>query len=245
MVYSVSSYCPTLVFYLPNLNSPLTVHWKLLWKHSVTGRRYKRALLQSSVLFIKAGCDEPALLDLNHGPSPSLINTPRTLTSRCCCCCCFPATERNVNALVVVSPKCCTLFINRLCTCVFNLHTGMFLFAWVCLSANAHSCLLARANVGVSLFILTSVCVLVVCVCVILLREIISSNVHWPDSLPVLGFFRCINILEESPGETESLCKHNHRGSVRELLARASLSGTEEFAAHGVFSSHTYIQIDF
>lgn len=84
-----------------------------------------------------------------------------------------------------------------------------------------------------------------VCVCVILLREIISSNVHWPDSLPVLGFFRCINILEESPGETESLCKHNHRGSVRELLARASLSGTEEFAAHGVFSSHTYIQIDF
>lgn len=167
MVYSVSSYCPTLVFYLPNLNSPLTVHWKLLWKHSVTGRRYKRALLQSSVLFIKAGCDEPALLDLNHGPSPSLINTPRTLTSRCCCCCCcFPATERNVNALVVVSPKCCTLFINRLCTCVFNLHTGMFLFAWVCLSANAHSCLSARANVGVSLFILTSVCVLVVCVCV-------------------------------------------------------------------------------
>lgn len=137
-------------------------------------------------------------------------------------------------------------FLSIVCARVcFYLHTSMFLFAWVCLSANAHSCLSARANVGVSLFILTSVCVLVVCVCVILLREIISSNVHWPDSLPVLGFFRCINILEESPGETESLCKHNHRGSVRELLARASLSGTEEFAAHGVFSSHTYIQIDF
>ena len=145
-----------------------------------------------------------------------------------------------------MSPKCYTLFISCLCTCVFNLHTGMFLFTWVCLSANAHSCLLSRANVGASVFILTSVCVLVsVCVCEILLREIISSNVHWPDSLPVLGFFRCINILEESPGETESLCKHNHRGSVHVLSARASLSGTEEFAAHSVFSLHTYIQIDF
>ena len=71
---------------------------------------------------------------------------------------------------------------------------------------------------------------------VIWLREIISRNVHWPDSQPVLGFFGCINILEELPGETESLCKHNHQDCVHVLYTADLIIRTEvERFAHTVF----------
>lgn len=84
----------------------------------------------------------------------------------------------------------------------------------VCVSAraNARSCLCTRGYMAVIALPLIYVCIGLGCV--ILLREIISSNVRWPDSLPVLCSFRCINILKESPGETESLCKHNCHESV-------------------------------
>lgn len=84
----------------------------------------------------------------------------------------------------------------------------------VCVSAraNACSCLCTRGYMAVIALPLIFVCIGLGCV--ILLREIISSNVHWPDSLPVLCSFRCINILKESPGETESLCKHNRHESI-------------------------------
>lgn len=165
MVYNVSSYCPTLVFYLPNLNSPLTVRWKLLWKHSVTGRRYKRALLQSSVLFIKAAVmSQLCWIWIMDPVRPSL--TPRERWRHAAAAAASPRR----NEMLMHSWLChrsAAHFLSVACArACFYLHTGMFLFAWVCLSANAHSCLSARANVGVSLFILTSVCVLVVCVCV-------------------------------------------------------------------------------
>lgn len=84
----------------------------------------------------------------------------------------------------------------------------------VCVSAraNARSCLCTRGYMAVIALPLIYMCIGLGCV--ILLREIISSNVRWPDSLPVLCSFRCINILKESPGETESLCKHNCHESV-------------------------------
>lgn len=86
------------------------------------------------------------------------------------------------------------------------------LCVFVSARANARSCLCTRGYMAVIALPLIYVCIGLGCV--ILLREIISSNVHWPDSLPVLCSFRCINILKESPGETESLCKHNRHESA-------------------------------
>lgn len=121
------SYQPTLVLIFTILIPPLSlwlVLWKPLWKHFVTGRHYKWALPQSSIVFIKVGCDEPALLGLNHRPGPSLINTHRKLTPHCCC---FPATEGYVNALVAVTQKCGILLISGVYVSAFHLHTCMFL----------------------------------------------------------------------------------------------------------------------
>lgn len=74
------------------------------------------------------------------------------------------------------------------------MHVNMRCFSAVFLCGNAQSCPWARAYVGILGFIPTYMCVYIP-VCVILLREIISGNVHWPDPQPVLGFFRCTVLI--------------------------------------------------
>lgn len=93
---------------------------------------------------------------------------------------------------------------------------------------NAHCCACEFAYVLVFLMCICKCSKHVhVFVCVILLREIISSNV-------ALGFFGCINILEDSRGETESLCKHKHHESVRVLSIVDLIIKTEakKFCTH-------------
>lgn len=148
---------------------------------------------------------------------------------------CFPAMEGHVNALVLVTKTYCIFLISGVSICSFCLHTCMFYTVFL----RAQCCAWACAYMGVLVSIPTyTVCVYAcnVCVCVISLREIISSNVHWPDSSLVLCFFRCINILEESPGESESLCKHNHHESVHVLCTVGLIIRTETGKfAHTVF----------
>lgn len=117
------------------------------------------------------------------------------------------------------------------CFCAY----ACFIQFCVCVSARAkaRSCLRARGYMAVIALPLIYVCMGLVCV--ILLREIISSNVHWPDSVPVLCSFRCINILKESPGETESLCKHNrHESSALCTLGLINRMKMDKICTHSM-----------
>lgn len=139
----------------------------------------------------------------------------------------------------------CTCLISAVSMCCFfPAHMHVFCTVFLCANAGFSVGPCWYWRVGVLSYVY--MCVPAVCVCVILLREIISSNVHWPDSPPVLGFLRCINILEKSPGETESLCKHNHHESIYVYVCVhwASLSGQRKFHTQYFSMIHIY-KIDF
>lgn len=113
-----------------------------------------------------------------------------------------------------MTKKYCIFLISSMCLSAFARMLVLYSFVCVCFC----TCKCSFLSVYTWLYGCHSTSAYIyVCIglgCVILLREIISSNVRWPDSLPVLCSFRCINILKESPGETESLCKHNCHESV-------------------------------
>lgn len=155
----------------------------------------------------------PAPLGLNHRPSPSLINTQRKRVPRCCCL--SAASERDVNVSATRA--------SSVSACV---HTTVLIIMRVFRTerrcANAQTCVCL--GVPSCLHVFMCICVCDFC------GEIISCNVHWPDSLPVLGFFRCINILDESPGGTGSLRKHNCHESVHILCTPGLIISTENLA---------------
>lgn len=194
----------------------------LQWKHLVTGQLYKWAPPQSSILFIKVSGDEPILWGLIHRASHSLINTQPKVTLHCCC---LPARQ-NAKALALVVTKTYYIFTVSGILVYMCLFTLKYVFVQMLIIVFG-PCLTWESW---CLFCSYSLCGWV------LLRDIISSNVHLPDSLPILCVFGYIGVFEDSPGETESLCKHNQHDNVNVLFTPGLIRVTvKRTCSHTVF----------